>query len=116
MATDSPLSIELVEGKSPGTRILRLKGPLTLKNIFPFQSELRSGGPHPITILDLTGVPYMDSAGMGALMNYFVHCQRENLKFIVAGVSPRVLELFKLTKVDNLIAIAPTVEEAEAEV
>jgi hypothetical protein len=33
---------------------------------------------------------------------------------IAAGVSERVLELFKLTKVDALIPLAPSIEQAEA--
>ncbi len=113
MITDGPLAIVRDDGKAPGTRIIRLTGPLTLNNVFGFQGALRFGEA-PQTILDLSGVPYMDSAGMGAVINYFVHCQKENRKFIVAGVSLRVNELFKLTKVDKLIPAADTVEDAEA--
>jgi hypothetical protein len=32
---------------------------------------------------------------------------------VVAGVNGRVLELFKMTKVDALLIMAPTVAEAE---
>jgi hypothetical protein len=32
---------------------------------------------------------------------------------IAAGLSPRVLELFKLTKVDSVIPMTATVEEAD---
>jgi anti-anti-sigma regulatory factor len=32
---------------------------------------------------------------------------------IVAGMSPKVRELFKITKMDTVIPIATTVEEAE---
>jgi anti-anti-sigma factor len=56
----------------------------------------------------------MDSSGMGAIINYFVRCQNNGAKLIVTGVSSRVLELFKLTRVDALIDQAATVEEAEA--
>jgi anti-anti-sigma factor len=114
MALDAPLAIERREGKDPGTRILHLTGPLTLGNLFDFQAELRSGEPPRIAILDLSGVPYMDSSGMGAIINYHVHCERCGSRMIVAGVSSRVLELFKLTHVDTVIALAPSVEAAEA--
>jgi len=33
---------------------------------------------------------------------------------VAAGVNSRVMELFKLTKVDTVIPLAGTVEEAEA--
>jgi len=113
MALDAPLKIERREGKVPGTRILQLSGPLTLSNLFDFQTELRKGEPPRTAILDLSGVPYMDSSGMGAIINYHVHCERNGARMIIAGVNIRVLELFKLTHVDTVIAMAPTVEIAE---
>ena len=70
-----PLTLESVAGQAPGCRILRLNGPLTLASLFEFQNTLRTDPP-PALILDLTGVPYMDSAGMGAIINYFVSSQR----------------------------------------
>jgi anti-sigma B factor antagonist len=56
----------------------------------------------------------MDSAGMGVVVNYYVHCQNKGGRLIAAGVSPRILELFKITRVDKVIRMAPTTEEAEA--
>jgi anti-sigma B factor antagonist len=76
MAIDAFLSIEQQEGKTPGTVVLRLSGPLTLMILFSFQASLRRDSPPPVVILDLSQVPYMDSAGMGAIINYHVHCER----------------------------------------
>jgi anti-sigma B factor antagonist len=116
MATDDPLVIEREEGKAPGTLVFHLTGPVTLRNLFDLQSQLRSGALPQISIVDLSGVPYMDSAGMGAIMNYYTHCQNKRVKLIVAGVSGRVMELFKMTRVDKVIPFATSVEEAEASV
>jgi anti-sigma B factor antagonist len=104
--------IDSSAGHAPGCRILRLTGPLTLNGLFDFQSALRADPP-PMLILDLAGVPYMDSAGMGAIVNYFVSCQRAGRKMIVTGVNGRVLELFRLTKVEGLLTMKATVAEAE---
>ena len=114
MAIDDPLAIERNEGSAPGTLIFRLTGPVTLRNLFEFQDQLRSGDLPHASILDMSGVPYMDSAGMGAIINYYTHCQNKGVKLIVAGVSSRVMELFKLTRVNTVISLAPSVEEAEA--
>jgi anti-sigma B factor antagonist len=114
MLTDAPLTIDHREGLSSDTRIFSLNGPLTLRNIFELQSELRSGATPKLTIFDLAGVPYMDSAGMGLVMNHFVHCQTRGTKLVVAAVNNRVLELFKITKVDSVLPLAASVEEAEA--
>lgn len=107
-----PLTLETIPGKAPGSRILRATGPLTINGLFDFQAALRNDPP-PALILDLSGVPYMDSAGMGAIVNYFVSCQRHGGKLIVAGVCDRVMELFRMTKVENLLTLVPTVDEAE---
>jgi anti-sigma B factor antagonist len=116
MAIDDPLKIEQQPGKAPGTTILRLTGPVTLRNLFDLQAKLRGGEMPAVTILDLTGVPYMDSAGMGTVINHHVRSQSKNVRLIVTGISPRVLELFKMTKVDGIITIYSTVEEAEAKI
>ncbi|MFY9745158.1 MAG: STAS domain-containing protein [Acidobacteriaceae bacterium] len=107
-----PLTLESAAGQAPGCRILRLTGPLTLSGLFEFQNTLRTDPP-PALILDLTGVPYMDSAGMGAIINYFVSSQRHGRKLVVAGVNGRVLELFRMTKVEGLLTMKATVAEAE---
>jgi anti-anti-sigma factor len=114
MALDDPLAIERKEGKAPGIAIFQLTGPVTLRNLFDLQTQLRSGDLPRASVLDLSGVPYMDSAGMGALMNYYTHCQNKGVKLILAGVSSRVMELFKMTRVDTVMAFAPGVEEAQA--
>lgn len=114
MAIDDPLSIERKDGSTAGTKILVLNGPLTLRNLFELQGELRSGELPRLSILDLSGVPYMDSAGMGLVINHFVHCQNNGSRMIAVGVSPRVHELFRMTKVDSVIPQAATAEAAES--
>lgn len=107
-----PLTLESFAGQAPESRILRLTGPLVIHNLFEFQSTLRADPP-PLLILDLTAVPYMDSAGMGSIINYYVSCQRHGRRLIVAGVNGRVLELFRMTKVDGLLTLVPSVAAAE---
>src|ERR1700745_735543 len=106
------LAVESFPGKSEGTRIVRVTGPVLLSNFFVLKAELDNDRT-PVTVLDLTGVEYMDSAGMGAIINFYVSAQRRGQKLIAAGVNTRVMELFKLTHVDSLIPITATVEEAE---
>ena len=107
-----PLSIQVSRGKSPDTRILEVHGPLTLSNLFPFQGELRKEHP-ALTILDLSDVPYLDSAGMGAIINYYVSCQKGGKKLVLAGVNDRVRTLLQLTNTDKLLTVVATVADAE---
>ncbi|WP_239461238.1 STAS domain-containing protein [Occallatibacter savannae] len=114
MLNDGPLTIDRADGKNPGTRIFRLAGPLTLRNLFELQSELRKAELPALTVIDLTEVPYMDSAGMGLVMNHYVRCTTNGTKLVVSGANSRVMDLFKVTKVDTVLPLASTIEAAEA--
>jgi anti-anti-sigma factor len=65
-----------------------------------------------VNIFDLTEVPYMDSCGLGLIVGHFVRCQSKGVPMIAADVGPRVLELFKTTKTDQLFPMTTTVDEA----
>ena len=120
----TPFTIERKEGKTPGTVIFRLCGPFTARDMFStlapiaihdmlkFQS-VPGEEPPTLNILDLTEVPYMDSSGLGRIVSHYVHCRGKGIRMIAAGANPRVLELFKMTKVDSVIPMAVTVEEAD---
>jgi anti-anti-sigma factor len=120
----SPFTIERKEGKAPGTLIFRLTGPFTARDMYgslapdalgkmlDFQSPVDSRPP-ALNILDLTDVPYMDSSGLGIIVRHSVRCKSKGVRLLAAGVSPRVLELFKMTKVDDLFPMTATVEEAD---
>jgi anti-sigma B factor antagonist len=110
---NEPLTIESIPTKSPDARVIALQGPVTINTLFDFQQELRSVTSR-VTILEMLGVPYMDSAGMGAIINFYVSCQKHGRKLIVCGLNYRVIELFKLTNVDQLITIVDDLAEAEA--
>jgi anti-sigma B factor antagonist len=110
---NEPLTIEIVPTKNLDARVIALQGPVTINTLFDFQQELRSVTSR-VTILEMLGVPYMDSAGMGAIINFYVSCQKHGRKLIVCGLNYRVIELFKLTNVDQLITIVDDLAEAEA--
>ena len=110
---DPPLVYTVVAGQREGTTILTLIGPLTLYNLFAFQDELRKVTASDI-ILDMEQTTYMDSAGLGLLMNGYVSATRHGRRFMLAGVNLRVGALLSLTKVDEVLTILPSVEAAEA--
>ncbi len=96
-----------------GARVLHLEGPLTLRTIFDFQATARQEGAAPL-IIDITAVPYMDSAGLGAILGLFASAQRKNVGFAVAGASDRIHTLFQVTHVDGVLPNFLTVADAEA--
>ena len=50
---------------------------ITLSNLFDFQARVRSDKSQAL-IIDLTSVPYVDSAGIGALVGAYVNRQKDN--------------------------------------
>jgi anti-anti-sigma factor len=56
----------------------------------------------------------MDSAGMSELINHEVYCRDKHVSLAIAGVSPRVLSVLQVTRLDRVLKLVPTVEEAEA--
>jgi anti-sigma B factor antagonist len=110
---DEPLTHSFSAGTRPGTTILKLVGPLTISTMFGFQNELRAVQTD-VLIIDLSETPYMDSAGLGLIMNSHVAATDRGGKLLLAGVNDRVKSLFEMTKVQGLLVIFPSVPEAEA--
>ena len=105
------LTIESVTGTS-GVKIFRLVGPLTLSSVFEFQALAREDH-NAAVVVDLSGVPYMDSAGLGAILGIMASCQRKNRGFGITGATERIQTLFTVAGVTGLIPIFDSVELAE---
>jgi anti-sigma B factor antagonist len=110
---NDPLTFDVVPGKTADTRIFRLHGPITLGTLFDFQKVLMNGT-EKVTILDFTDSPYMDSAGLGAILNFYVSARRRDRHIRLVAVNYRIAELFKLTSANALIKSYDSVEAAEA--
>jgi len=117
----SKFTIERCEGKTPGTVIFRLAGPFTARDMYgslspaalrnTFESE--DAAKHTLHILDLTEVPYIDSAGLGLIISHYVRCQGRSVRLVVAGARSRVVQLLQMTHVDKFFPRFETIEDAE---
>jgi anti-sigma B factor antagonist len=96
-----------------GARIMTLTGPLTLRTLFDFQDASRREVSKAV-VVDISGVPYMDSAGLGALISIFASCQRTKRGFALTGLSDRIRTLFEVTHCDGLLPCFDTIDAAEA--
>src|SRR5579884_596395 len=106
------LALSAVDGRN-GARILRLNGPLTLRTLFEFQDLARRENSAPL-ILDLTDVPFMNSAGLGAILGLYASSQRKQHPFALAGICARVRTLFAVARIDGLLPTYVSAEDAEA--
>ena len=112
---DEPLTWTSRAGGSDGVTVLELTGPLTLGNIFDLQKTLIEMK-DPVTIVDLSGVPFMDSAGLGVLVNFYVAAEKNGRRTAVAGANMRVEALIESTRLREVLRTSASVEEAEAKV
>jgi anti-sigma B factor antagonist len=118
----SKFTIERNQGKTPGTVIFRLAGPFTARDMHGALSpnELRNtfeaeeaGDRQVLHVMDLTDVPYVDSAGLGMMVSHYVRCQDRGVRLVLAGVNPRVMQMLEMTRTDDLFPRVATVEEAD---
>jgi anti-anti-sigma factor len=109
---EQPLHIEDLAGSREGNRILRLSGPLTLPNIFGFQSRVRADNSRSL-ILDFTNVPLADSAGIGALVGAYVTHQKDGRSLGLVGVNQRIHQALEVTRVEQFFHFYESVAEAE---
>jgi anti-sigma B factor antagonist len=111
------MSEHLVIGRSdsfPSQEVLILSGPLTGNNGAVFQNAMRREEPADTVILDLSDVPYIDSAGLGLLVAAFVSRQKSGRQMVLSGINQRVQKLFEITRMNGLFLIFSSPEEAVA--
>ena len=106
---DEPLDIEDVGLQSNG-RVLRLSGPLTISTLYKFQDMVRTDSTANL-VLDFTKVPYIDSAGVGAMVGAYVRHQKNGHKVVLAGASERVRNTLKVTQVDGFFTYMDSVPQ-----
>ncbi len=107
-----PLVIEDIPGPKEGQRILRLSGPLTMTTLFDFQSKVRTDS-SKVLLLDFTNVPYVDSAGIGALVGAYVTHEKDGRSLYLVGVNDRVHNALKVTRVEQFFHFVDSVTAAE---
>jgi len=109
---EGALTIERVVNQEKGYEMMKLAGPVTLATLFELQESLRSF-PSQKMIIDFSGVPYIDSAGLGALLSFHASCKRSGREYALAAMPARVYTVFAASKVDKLVHLYPTLEAAE---
>jgi len=108
------LTIEVVPDPRPDVKILKLIGPLTIHNFFDFQEMTRQRPAPRILLVDLSEVPYIDSAALGSFVGLHVSCESGKRKYALIGANERLLTLFDLTHVKSFLHAYDSIAEAEA--
>jgi anti-anti-sigma factor len=98
-------------------QILTVTGTLTLgpnlKNLQQIaRSALDTSSPDAL-IVDVSGLRYADSAGLGELTILYSLCTRKNCVLILTGVPNQLRQMLDLTRLDALLPSAPDIEAAK---
>jgi ABC-type transporter Mla MlaB component len=123
MWKSSTFSIDRIDGEAPRTVIFEITGTFNARDMYGSMKQVQLGNifdlkPQPGTeppakyIFDITKVPQMDSSGLGLLVSHHINCRGKGIRVIVVGASPNVKQLFKFTKVDTVLTLMPTLEDA----
>ncbi|WP_263416653.1 STAS domain-containing protein [Terriglobus albidus] len=108
-----PLKIDTAPGALEGILIMRLSGSLTLGDLPKLQAAAKAST-EALVVLDMSGVPYVDSAGLGAIMNFHLAAQKQGRRLAVAAPQQRIAALMELTKVNTVLKVYPTIADAES--
>jgi len=65
-------------------------------------------------VFDISALDYADSSGIGTLVACLTHIRKAGGELRMAGANPRMLRLFKMTGVDSLVSLYPTLDAATA--
>lgn len=94
--------------------VTRLSGKLSLETVHNFIQTLR---PEPAAhmILDMSGVSFLDSAGVGALVQLFVHRRNKGQTFALSGLTKQGTAVIQVAGLSKLLPIHASVEDALAQ-
>lgn len=66
-----------------------------------------------LVVLDLSAVEFIDSSGLGAIVAAMKHLAPQR-KLALAGLTPTVDKVFKLTRMDSVFSLFATLDDARS--
>jgi anti-anti-sigma factor len=110
-----PVRSELARQWQPSTKIktdvVRLVGRLSLETAHGFISTMRSE-PASYLVLEMSGVSFLDSAGVGALVDLFVSRRTSGRNLALAALGSQASALLQFSGLSGVLPIYPSLELA----
>ncbi|MFO0839885.1 MAG: STAS domain-containing protein [Phycisphaerae bacterium] len=103
-----------VTAPEPGVSVATLRGDIDLQSSPMLREELLELLESGIKrlIIDLAGVGYMDSSGVGTLVDLKRRVERVGGGVALVAPQPRVRNVFEITRLDRFFKIVDTLDEA----
>lgn len=102
------------EDTPEGYTVCRPVGELDAFTVSQFRQALAEMASSKRLIIDMSGVPFVDSAGLGALIGGIRRARELGGDVAVACDRPALVRLLRTTGFDRIVTVAETVTEAIA--
>jgi len=97
-----------------GYTICRPVGELDAFTVSQFRQALAEMASSKKLLIDMSGIPFVDSAGLGALIGGIRRTRELGGEVAVACNRPTLVRLLRTTGFDRIVTVVETVEEAAA--
>jgi stage II sporulation protein AA (anti-sigma F factor antagonist) len=94
--------------------VVALAGEMDMNNAEELQRELTArvpSGPYSL-IVELSQLSFIDSTGIRAVASVAGHVKAGGGTVVLAGPTRNVMRVFEIVKLDELVAVAPSLEDA----
>lgn len=107
-----PVTLEIEKQSSSNDVVLvtKLSGKLSLETVSNFLKPMRAESV-PLLVLDLSGVAFLDSAGVGALVQLFVHRRNNSQKLALVALTQQGHAVMQVSGLTQLIPTYTSVAE-----
>ena len=92
--------------------VCRPVGELDAFTVSQFRQTLAELASSPHLLIDLSGVPFVDSAGLGALIGGIRRTRELGGDVVLACPRPSMARLLRTTGLDHIVTIAASMAEA----
>lgn len=93
-----------------GRSVVAVTAPIDMSNCASLHETARTQLRNGPLIIDLTRCGYIDSSGLGVLLKLYRAYGRRLT--VVVDPNSQIATVFKITEMDDVLPIAPTVDEA----
>jgi anti-sigma B factor antagonist len=95
-------------------QVIAIEGEVDLKTSPQLRDELLEvvGQAPEKIVVDLSQVRYMDSSGVGTIVEAKRRADSNGATILLAGLQPRVRSVFEITQLDKFFTICDSVDDA----
>lgn len=104
--------LEIEVQDHPKYTLCRPVGELDAYTVAQFRESLGELAARPQVVIDLSSVPFMDSAGLGALIGGIRRAREQGGDVAVACSRPTLTRLLHTTGFDRIVPVVDTVDAA----